>query len=70
MKMENLNTKNMNIKNYLIKVYISDKLIHSKELRTFDDVCDHINYLKGMKEVFQKIEIFHQEILLTTWKNY
>ena len=65
--MENLNLKKMHIKNYLIKVYISDKLIHTKKLNTFDDVCDHINYLKGMKEVFQKIEIFHQEILLTSW---
>jgi hypothetical protein len=54
--------------NYLIKVYCLGKLIHTKELSTFDDVCTHITYLKGMKQVFEKIEIYHKEILLTTWK--
>jgi hypothetical protein len=57
----------MNIKNYYIKVYCLNKLIHTKYLKSFDDVCTHINYLKGMKQVFEKIEIYHKEILLTSW---
>jgi hypothetical protein len=61
-------SKGEKINNYLIKVYCLDKLIHTKELNTFDDVCTYINYLKGMKQVFEKIEIYHKEILLTTWK--
>lgn len=55
------------IKNYLIKVYCLDKLVHTKELQTFDEVCSHITYLKGMKQVFEKIKIYHKEIHLTTW---
>ena len=54
-------------KNYLIKVYCLNKLVHTKELQTFDEVCSHITYLKGMKQVFEKIKIYHKEILLTTW---
>lgn len=66
--MENLNTNKMNIKEYVIKVYCLNQLVHRKELDTFDDVCSHITYLKGMKQVFEKIEIYHKQIILTTWK--
>jgi hypothetical protein len=55
------------INNYLIKVYCLGKLIHTKDLKSFDDVCTYITYLKGMKQVFEKIEIYHKEILLTSW---